>query len=680
MGAIVVLPRQFQVLVVENVDERHLRKAMWLFPLYLLLINIFVLPIAFAGLLLFPGGGVDADTFVLTVPMQQQQPMLALIVFIGGLSAATGMIIVETVALATMVSNDLVMPLLLRVGRLHLSERRDLSSILLMIRRATIILVVLLGYAYVRLIGESYALVTIGLVSFAAAMQFVPAIIGGIYWKGATKAGALAGLAGGFLVWIYTLLLPSFARSGWIAQSFIETGPLGIALLKPYALFGLEGLDPIAHATIWTMLVNVGLFVAVSLMTSQSVIERSQAVQFVDIFTRAAEAGRVWRGRATIGDLRQLLVRFIGEARANAAFARFERESQRDLHDRAPADSDIVGYTERQLAGAIGAASARIMVASVLREEMHDIDQVMQILDEASQLVVYSRQLEQKSRELETATTELRTANERLKELDKLKDDFVATVSHEVRTPLTSIRSFSEILRDNPDLDPEQRQEFVSIIVKESERLSRLINDILDLAKMEAGTTEWYMTDLAPRAVIEQALAATAGLFARERNISLETQNRRRPRADPSRCRSSHPGDRQSDLERREILRARERPDRACSLAGGGVPARRRQGQRHRHRQGRSAEDLRTLPAGRQYPHRQAAGHRARPADFPADPAAFRRRHLGRKRTRPGGDILFPDSAGATSRAERGGILRLTVVARMKSGIAAARFSCELQD
>jgi Na+/proline symporter/nitrogen-specific signal transduction histidine kinase len=524
MGAIVVLPRQFQVLVVENVDERHLRKAMWLFPLYLLLINIFVLPIAFAGLLLFPGGGVDADTFVLTVPMKEQQPMLALIVFIGGLSAATGMIIVETIALATMVCNDLVMPLLLRVGRLHLSDRRDLASILLMIRRATIILVVLLGYAYVRLIGESYALVTIGLVSFAAAMQFVPAIVGAIYWKGATKAGALVGLTGGFLVWIYTLLLPSFARSGWITQSFVENGPMGVALLKPYALFGLEGLDPISHATIWTMLVNVGLLVGVSLMTSQSVIERSQAVQFVDIFKRTAEAARVWRGRATIGDLRQLLVRFIGEARANAAFARFERESQRDLHDRGPADSDIVSYSERQLAGAIGAASARIMVASVLREEMHDIDQVMQILDEASQLVVYSRQLEQKSRELEVATTELRAANERLKELDKLKDDFVATVSHEVRTPLTSIRSFSEILRDNPDLDQEQRQEFVSIIVKESERLSRLINDILDLAKMEAGTSEWHMADLAPRAVIEQALAATAGLFAKARHISLETR------------------------------------------------------------------------------------------------------------------------------------------------------------
>ena len=524
MGAIVVLPRQFQVMVVENVDERHLKKAMWLFPLYLLLINIFVLPIAFAGLLTFPQGGVDADTFVLTIPMQQQQPLIALIAFIGGLSAATGMIIVETVALATMVCNDLVMPLLLRVGRLHRSERRDLAGILLAIRRITIILVVLLGYAYVRLIGKSYALVTIGLVSFAAAMQFVPAIIGGIYWKGATRAGAAAGLTGGFLLWIYTLLLPSFARSGWIAEAFIEHGPFGLAALKPYALFGLAGLDPIAHATIWTMLVNVGLFVGVSLLTSQSIIERSQAVQFVDIFKRSTDHGRVWRSRATIGDLRQLLVRFIGEARANAALARLEREHGRRLYDQGPADSEVVSYAERQLAGAIGAASARIMVASVLREEMHDIDEVVQILDEASQLVVYSRQLEQKSRELEAATTDLRAANERLQELDRMKDDFIATVSHEVRTPLTSIRSFSEILRDNPDLDPDQRREFTSIIVQESERLSRLINDILDLAKMEAGTSEWRMANLAPKAVIEHALAASAGLFPKTRHIALETR------------------------------------------------------------------------------------------------------------------------------------------------------------
>src|SRR6266566_5061872 len=523
MLAIFVLPRQFQVLVVENVDERHVKKAVWLFPLYLLLINIFVLPIAFGGLLHFSQGSVDADTFVLAVPMAERQQTIALLAFIGGLSAATGMMIVETVALSTMVCNDLVMPTLLRVGRLHLSERRDLTGVLLAIRRGAIVVIVLLGYAYVRLIGETYALVTIGLVSFVAAAQFAPAIIGGIFWTGATKAGALAGLTGGFAVWIYTLLLPSFARSGWIGEGFVNDGPFGFALLRPYALFGLSGLDSIAHALFWTMVVNVGLYVAVSLVTSQTIIERSQANQFVDIFGRAAAGRRIWRGRATIGDLRRLLARFIGEPLTQTAFHRFTRERDRRLDDASPADADIVSYAERQLAGAIGASSARIMVASVLREEMHDIDEVMQILDEASELIVYSRRLEEKSRELETATTELRTANDRLKELDKLKDDFVATVSHELRTPLTSIRSFSEIVHDCPDLDADQRHEFVSIVVKESERLSRLLNDILDLAKMEAGTSEWHMADFTPGAVIEQAFAATKGLVRNHGKLRLET-------------------------------------------------------------------------------------------------------------------------------------------------------------
>ena len=584
MGAIIVLPRQFQVMVVENVDERHLKKAMWLFPLYLLLINIFVLPIAFAGLLMFPQGGVDADTFVLTIPMKEQQPLIALIAFIGGLSAATGMIIVETVALATMVCNDLVMPLLLRVGRLHRSERRDLTGILLAIRRVTIIFVVLLGYAYVRLIGESYALVTIGLVSFAAAMQFVPAIIGGIYWKGATRAGAIAGLTGGFLVWIYTLLLPSFARSGWIAQSFIEHGPFGLAALKPYALFGLAGLDPIAHATIWTMLVNVGLFVGVSLITSQSIIERSQAVQFVDIFKRSTDHGRVWRGRATIGDLRQLLVRFIGEARANAAFARLERERGRRLYDR-------VRPTPRSSPIRNGSSPAR----SARRPPGSWSHRCCARRCTTSTRSCKSWTRPRSSSSIRASLNRNRVSSRRrrrscappmcaCKELDRMKDDFVATVSHEVRTPLTSIRSFSEILRDNPDLDPEQRQEFISIIVQESERLSRLINDILDLAKMEAGTSDWHMADLAPKAVIEHALAATAGLFPKTRHIAPRDQDRRGPSGDPRRCGPAHAGDRQPDVQRGEVLRRARRPDPAGSLAGGRIPAPRRDRQRHRHR------------------------------------------------------------------------------------------------
>src|SRR5438105_11329078 len=233
MMAIMFLPRQFQVAVIENLDEKHLSKAIWLFPLYMLAINLFVLPIAFGGLLRFPGGGVDGDTFVLTLPMAEKQEGLALLVFIGGLSAATGMVIVETIALSTMVCNDLVMPVLLRMRSLRLNAQPDLTGLLLGIRRGAIVLILLLGYLYFKLAGEAYALVSIGLISFAAVAQFAPAVLGGIFWKGGTRLGALCGLVAGFVVWFYTLFLPALARSGWVSASFLERGPWGIELLKP---------------------------------------------------------------------------------------------------------------------------------------------------------------------------------------------------------------------------------------------------------------------------------------------------------------------------------------------------------------------------------------------------------------------------------------------------------------
>src|SRR4029450_1805477 len=225
MMAIMFLPRQFQIAVIENVDEKHLSKAIWLFPLYMLAINVFVLPIAFGGLLGFAGGSVDADTFVLTLPMAEKYELLALLVFIGGLSAATGIVIVETIALSTMVCNDLVMPVLLRLRSLRLNERYDVTGLLLGIRRGAILLILLLGYLYFKLAGEAYALVSIGLISFAAVAQFAPVVLGGIFWKGGTRRGALAALIAGFAVWFYTLLLPALARSEWLPLSFVEEGP-----------------------------------------------------------------------------------------------------------------------------------------------------------------------------------------------------------------------------------------------------------------------------------------------------------------------------------------------------------------------------------------------------------------------------------------------------------------------
>src|SRR5260221_7822128 len=227
MMAIMFLPRQFQVTVIENLEEKHLNKAIWLFPLYMLAINIFVLPIAFGGLLHFPDGRVDADTFVLTLPMAEKQELLALLGFLGGLPAGAGLVIVETIALSTMVCNDLLMPVLLRMQRLRLNERPDLTGLLLGIRRGAIVLILLLGYLYFKLAGEAYALVSIGLISFAAVAQFAPVVLGGVFWKGGTRIAALCGLTPGSLVWLYTLLLPAIARSGLLPLRLLEHGPFG---------------------------------------------------------------------------------------------------------------------------------------------------------------------------------------------------------------------------------------------------------------------------------------------------------------------------------------------------------------------------------------------------------------------------------------------------------------------
>jgi Na+/proline symporter/nitrogen-specific signal transduction histidine kinase len=520
MLSILFLPRQFQISVVENVDEDHIEKATWLFPLYLLLINVFVLPVALGGLMLFSSsGGVDADYFVLAVPMAEQAEGLTLLAFLGGLSAGSGMVIVETIALSTMVCNDLVMPVLLRLSALRINERSDLSGLLISIRRLAIAAILLLAFVYFRVAGEAYALVSIGLISFAAVAQFAPAILGGLFWRNASRSGAVAGLLGGFAVWAYTLLLPSFARSGWLPASFLTEGPLGLGLLRPQQLFGLAGLDDISHGVLWSMLANVGLFVGVSLSAQPSFAVSEQATLFVDVFrrTQGAERTRLLRGSASVQELLPLVGRFLGPERAREAFAAYARRRGVASPEALPADAGLVQFAETQLAGAIGGASARVVVASVVQEEPPGLDEVMDILDEASQVRAYSHELEQKSRELEAATTGLRAANERLQELDRLKDDFVSTVTHELRTPLTSIRAFSEILLEDPHIEATQRTLFLSIVVKETERLTRLINQMLDMAKIESGNAEWRAAELDLRAVVAESAEATGQLFSEAR-------------------------------------------------------------------------------------------------------------------------------------------------------------------
>ena len=514
MLSIIFLPRQFQIAVVENVNEQHLRRATWAFPAYLLAINLFVLPIAIGGLLHFGQGTVDPDTFVLTLPMAHENAALALFVFIGGLSAATGMVIVEAIALSTMVCNDLVMPMLLRSKRLHLARERDLTGLLLGIRRGAIVLLLLLGYLYFRLAGEAYALVSIGLISFAAVAQFAPAVLGGMYWRGGTREGALAGLLAGFGVWAYTLLLPSFAKSGWLDSSFLEHGLFGLGWLKPEQLFGLAGWDNISHALFWSMVANIGAYVLVSLVRVPTGAEATQGAAFVDVLRRAqSRPASFWRSGAEVRELLPLVARFLGQHRTEEAFRAYARAHGLDDVARLKADPELVHFAESLLAGAIGSASARVMVSTVVQEEPLGLDEVMDILDEASQVRAYSHQLEEKSRALEAATAELRAANEQLKELDRLKDDFMSSVTHELRTPLTSIRAFSEMMLEDPQIALEDRQRFLGIIVSETVRLTRLVNQVLDMAKIESGHAEWHNTDIDLCELVRHSVEATQQLF-----------------------------------------------------------------------------------------------------------------------------------------------------------------------
>jgi sigma-B regulation protein RsbU (phosphoserine phosphatase) len=687
MMAIMFLPRQFHMAVIGNTRESHIKTAMWMFPAYLLLINVFVLPIAFGGLLTFPGAGpTSADYFVLTLPMRAQQQWLALFAFIGGISAATGMVIVESIALSTMILNNLVAPWFVRRG-----VTGDISGLLINSKRLAIALTIFLGYVYYHAIGESYTLVNIGLISFAAVAQFAPAFFAGLYWKRGTKAGALAGLGAGFLVWCYTLLLPSFVRSGWVPESLITAGPFGVGWLRPEQLFGVGGMGLWAHTVFWSLALNVAAFALVSLYSRPSAIEVAQAERFVGVFGR-----REPRLPAPLGSqaltpegLQELVGKFTGRDKAQAAFRGFfEARGTRDPQLLTESDrSELLQFAERTLSGAVGTASAQAIVEglgqvatgrfeaiydvfgkvsqsleqsredlqrrvrelSLLNEatrriastldpqqmmdgvvelltrefefdllmiRQHDPDGRLRVKSHAglppwgdfatgdpasresyfgecfldNRLVVmedatlirkplvlparempaprsfvhapiaieerpigvlsaYSstgrvyfspeflqffrtlavqlglglhnaqlyRELGDLSRALEgkvsQRTAQLEEANRRLQELDRLKSDFVSTVSHELRTPLTSIRSLSENLLAAREMSRDRQEQFLAIIAEESQRLSRMINQLLDLSRIEAGKMEWRLEPLRLGDVVIHAVEANRSLF-----------------------------------------------------------------------------------------------------------------------------------------------------------------------
>ncbi|OIQ31636.1 MAG: sodium:solute symporter [Alphaproteobacteria bacterium MedPE-SWcel] len=506
-AAFVCLPRMFQVMVVENEDERHLRIAAWAFPTYLLLISIFVIPIAALGLELLPQGA-NPDLFVLTLPLSQGQNGLAMLSFLGGFSSATSMVIVAAMSLSTMVSNHIVMPVWLRSTDAFggASVSGDVRSVVLFARRFSIAAIMALGYAYYQISGGGAALAAIGLISFSGISQILPALVGGLFWRGATRAGALAGLFVGFGLWGYTLLLPEVA-GGVFSPDTLRDGPFGLSWLRPQALFGIEGLDPIVHCVLWSMTLNVVAFCVVSVLSFPSPMERLQGAQFVHVFDHSAGPGG-WTGSvAQSEDLMIMSQRILGPEDAQAFFqAAVDRQGgPGPLPEPTPA---FLEQLERELSASIGAAAAHAMIGQIVSGAAVSVEDLLAVADESAQLLEYSSRLEAQSLELSSTARKLRETNQKLTRLSEQKDAFLSQVSHELRTPMTSVRAFSEILRDEQGLSLDEQHKYASIIHDEALRLTRLLNDLLDLSVLESGEVTLNVSRRQLSDVLDHAVAS----------------------------------------------------------------------------------------------------------------------------------------------------------------------------
>ncbi|TWI13349.1 hybrid sensor histidine kinase/response regulator [Aerolutibacter ruishenii] len=390
--AILCLPRQFHVAVVECQDPNDVRAARWMFGGYLVLFSLLVVPITLAGQSILAGSGVSPDTYVLALPLALGHDTLALMAYVGGFSAATGMVIVSSVALATMVSNDLVMPLLLRSQTLRQGPGIDRQ--VLWVRRITILALAMMAYGYHRGSAGANTLAQHGLLAFAAVAQFAPALIGGLYWRGASRPGALAGVLAGTLVWVYTLLLPALAQGGWIAGDWIDTGPLGIQSLRPEQLFGLGGWDRLTHGTFWSLLFNIAAFVLVSVRQRPRLQDQLAAAPFLDPYVQRPPLGPGgWAGSVRSGELLALAERIVGERHARRSFEDYAAQQYDTWNPDRPADRALAQFTERLLASAIGAASARLTLTTALRGSGMELGEVVAVLDEANEELRFNRQV-----------------------------------------------------------------------------------------------------------------------------------------------------------------------------------------------------------------------------------------------------------------------------------------------
>jgi signal transduction histidine kinase len=498
-SSIFLLPRQFHTAIIENRKEKHIKTAIWLFPLYLLLINIFVSPIAWGGKILFNGQSVNPEFFSILIPQKMGNTIISLMVFFGGLSACISMIIISSISLSIMLSNNIIIPYGW-LDRFKIKSDSANSKSIVNIRKFSIFLLIIAGFVFYRYGITSTTLFSIGLVSFVLIAQLAPAFFSAIFWKRANYYGAVSGIIAGTVFCYINLILPEYFPN-------IENYQLVILLKIPY-------LTPITNTFFWSMVINFGIFSIVSSFTNGNYRERNYAELFIDIddYIQNHENAYIWRGTANKSDIIKILSKFLGIKKTEQALKIFNlKYNITDEND--TADSRFIKFSENLLSGRIGTASAKILIEGVAKEDKISLPEVLKILEESKENISINKQLNEQSVQLRNLSTELQDANENLIIKDQQKDEFLDSVAHELRTPITAIRATSEVLLDDDEMPMDIKKEFLNNIISESDRLAEIINDILYLDKLEAGMVSLNLENKNILETYHKAMKPLAHLF-----------------------------------------------------------------------------------------------------------------------------------------------------------------------
>ena len=486
MSAIFLLPRQFHTAIIENRKEKHIKTAIWLFPLYLLIFNFFVFPIAWGGKILFFGQDVNPELYSILIPQKFGNIFISTLVFFGGLSACISMIIISSISLSIMLSNNIIIPYGW-LDKFKSENDTDNTKSIVNIRKVSIFLLIISGFIFYKYLLLGKSLFSIGLVSFVLIAQLGPSFFGAIFWRRGTYAGSVSGIIVGVLLCFLGLILPSFSEN-FVQSEFYQS--------EFFSFFKIPYLSPITQIFFWSMLFNSALFILISANTVSNYRERNYAELYVDIddYIQNHENAYIWKGTANVSDIQKILGRFLGQKKTEQALKIFNlKYNITDESD--TADSRFIKFSENLLSGRIGTASAKILIEGVTKEDKISLPEVLQILEESKENISINKQLSEQSSQLLKLSGDLQVANINLIEKDQQKDEFLDSVAHELRTPLTAIRATSEILLDDEDMPAKLKKDFLENIISESDRLNEIINDILYLDKLETGTISLHISE-----------------------------------------------------------------------------------------------------------------------------------------------------------------------------------------